>query len=250
MSPYFTRQIEPGEMVFLGEVEGEFRLPDPLPERVAAHQRRQRHDADLGDAARARAPRRARRRPPRPLGARAGPGRSSATTCAGWTREYDGYTLDRASDRDGAAADARRASAEICPDWRERDTFMSGPRGLMDVMEAHWEAEGDPDRLFTERFQPIIGTRRRRGRKRRHRQLPDHRLRGDLRPRRLDPRRRRGGRRQSSPTAAGWGSATPASASCEAARCATCGPARSTASRARRSGPASTPPRGEIEIDL
>ena len=34
MSPYFTRHVEPGSMVFLGDVEGEFRLPDPLPERT------------------------------------------------------------------------------------------------------------------------------------------------------------------------------------------------------------------------
>src|SRR5580658_9809187 len=33
MSPYFTRQAEPGSMVLLGDVEGEFRLSDTLPER-------------------------------------------------------------------------------------------------------------------------------------------------------------------------------------------------------------------------
>ena len=33
MSPYFNRGIEPGAMVYLSDVEGEFRLPDPLPER-------------------------------------------------------------------------------------------------------------------------------------------------------------------------------------------------------------------------
>src|SRR5207248_8593518 len=33
MSPYFTRRVEPGSMVFLGDVEGEFRLPDELPQR-------------------------------------------------------------------------------------------------------------------------------------------------------------------------------------------------------------------------
>jgi ferredoxin-NADP reductase len=47
--------------------------------------------------------------------------------------------------------------AEICSDWADRETFMSGPRGLMDVMEAHWEESGDPDLLFMERFQPVIG---------------------------------------------------------------------------------------------
>ena len=53
MSPYFTRQIEPGAMVFLGDVEGEFRLPDPLPEQgrcssaPAAASRRSGHVREL-----------------------------------------------------------------------------------------------------------------------------------------------------------------------------------------------------------
>jgi ferredoxin-NADP reductase len=34
LSPYFTRQIEPGTMVFLGGVEGTFVLPEPLPEKL------------------------------------------------------------------------------------------------------------------------------------------------------------------------------------------------------------------------
>src|SRR4029453_4964360 len=33
MAPYFPRQAEPGSIVYLGEVEGTFCLPDPLPER-------------------------------------------------------------------------------------------------------------------------------------------------------------------------------------------------------------------------
>ena len=34
MSPYFTQHVEPGSMVFLGDVEGEFKMPDPLPQRT------------------------------------------------------------------------------------------------------------------------------------------------------------------------------------------------------------------------
>lgn len=33
MSPWFTRTAQPGQMVYLGDVEGEFRLPDPHPQR-------------------------------------------------------------------------------------------------------------------------------------------------------------------------------------------------------------------------
>jgi ferredoxin-NADP reductase len=46
---------------------------------------------------------------------------------------------------------------ELCPDWSEREAFLSGPRDMIDAMQAHWEQEGDLARLRLERFQPIIG---------------------------------------------------------------------------------------------
>jgi ferredoxin-NADP reductase len=46
---------------------------------------------------------------------------------------------------------------EICPDWREREAFLSGPPELLDAMHDHWEREIGCDHLHIERFQPIIG---------------------------------------------------------------------------------------------
>jgi ferredoxin len=46
---------------------------------------------------------------------------------------------------------------ELVPDWRERSTFLSGPRDMIDAMEEHWGLEATPELLFTERFQPVIG---------------------------------------------------------------------------------------------
>jgi ferredoxin-NADP reductase len=46
---------------------------------------------------------------------------------------------------------------ELCPDWRERETFASGPGEMLDALLDHWEREGDCDRLHMERFQPIAG---------------------------------------------------------------------------------------------
>ena len=57
MSPVFTRYVQPGHKVFLGEIEGEFVLPDPLPEQDAVPLGRQRHHADHEHAARAGPPR-------------------------------------------------------------------------------------------------------------------------------------------------------------------------------------------------
>jgi ferredoxin-NADP reductase len=45
----------------------------------------------------------------------------------------------------------------LCPDWREREAFVSGPGPMLDAFSAHWERHGDPEWLHTERFQPIIG---------------------------------------------------------------------------------------------
>jgi ferredoxin-NADP reductase len=46
---------------------------------------------------------------------------------------------------------------ELCPDWRERHTFLSGPGEMIDTLCEHWEQHGDPERLHMERFQPVIG---------------------------------------------------------------------------------------------
>jgi stearoyl-CoA 9-desaturase NADPH oxidoreductase len=45
----------------------------------------------------------------------------------------------------------------LCPDWRVRHTFASGPRELLDALVDHWAAEGEPGLLAMERFQPVIG---------------------------------------------------------------------------------------------
>ena len=46
---------------------------------------------------------------------------------------------------------------ELCPDWRDRETFLSGPPEMIDAMEEHWEEAGIRDQLCLERFQPKIG---------------------------------------------------------------------------------------------
>ncbi len=45
----------------------------------------------------------------------------------------------------------------LCPDWREREAFLSGPGEMLDAMQAHWEEHADAARLHMERFQPVIG---------------------------------------------------------------------------------------------
>jgi ferredoxin-NADP reductase len=45
----------------------------------------------------------------------------------------------------------------LCPDWRERETYISGPNEMLDAFYEHFEQECDPERLHMERFQPKLG---------------------------------------------------------------------------------------------
>ncbi|TWH09218.1 ferredoxin-NADP reductase [Rhodococcus rhodochrous J45] len=41
---------------------------------------------------------------------------------------------------------------EVCPDWRERQTWACGPQQMLDDITAHWTAEGIEDQVHLERF--------------------------------------------------------------------------------------------------
>jgi len=45
----------------------------------------------------------------------------------------------------------------LCPDWREREVYISGPGDMLDAFTDHFEREADCDRLHMERFQPKLG---------------------------------------------------------------------------------------------
>jgi len=55
--------------------------------------------------------------------------------------------------RGGARLDAGRLS-RLCPDWRERETYVCGPEALLGFAAEHWTAAGRADRLHVERFAP------------------------------------------------------------------------------------------------
>jgi stearoyl-CoA 9-desaturase NADPH oxidoreductase len=155
LSPYFTRRAEPGSLVFLGEVEGEFRLPDSPMERslfisagsgvtpIWSMLRELERGDQLSDVVHLHC------------------SRTAEEVIFGdylrrMDREYPGYTLhERLTGHDGRVAPSDLE--DICPDWREREAFLSGPRDMIDAMGAHWRQAGDRARLHIERFQPTIG---------------------------------------------------------------------------------------------
>jgi ferredoxin-NADP reductase len=155
MSPHFTRRIEPGATVYLGGVEGTFGLPDPLPPKLlfvsagsgitpimSMLRELERRDA-LGDVVHVHSERRAE-------------SVIFADLLNGMAERHPGYVrhtqYTESRERLGAAA-----ISELCGDWRDRFTLASGPGAMLDAISEHWEAEGDPDLLDMERFQPVIG---------------------------------------------------------------------------------------------
>ncbi len=155
VSPQLVRHGRPGAIVSLGGVEGDFVLPDPLPEKllfisagsgitpimsmlrslcradrlddaVLLHSARHPDDVIFGGELRHLA------------------------------REFPGFRLHEQH----TASMGRFAPEhldELCPDWRDREAFASGPGPMLDALTEHWEKQADPERLNMERFQPKIG---------------------------------------------------------------------------------------------
>ncbi len=156
VSPVLVKGNRLGTILGLGGVEGEFVLPDEVPEKllfisagsgvtpimsmlrsldgddkvkdvVVLHSARTREDVIFGEDL-------------RKLDA-----------------NHDGFRL-----HEQLTADMGRMGPEhldeLCPDWREREAFISGPSELLDAMAEHWEREGVHEKLHMERFQPKLGT--------------------------------------------------------------------------------------------
>jgi stearoyl-CoA 9-desaturase NADPH oxidoreductase len=155
VSPYLVRRARPGDVVRLGGVEGTFVLPDPAPAKLLfisagsgitpiMSMLRSLHRADaLGDAIHVHS-------------ARSTEGVIFAGILRRLDEEHEGYRLHlRLTGEQGRLTpdDLDR----ICPDWRERHTFLSGPAAMLDAMCEHWERDGEPQLLHMERFQPVIG---------------------------------------------------------------------------------------------
>jgi ferredoxin-NADP reductase len=155
VSPYLVHGARPGDIVRLGGVEGTFYVPEPPPAKtlfisagsgitpIMSMLRALDRSGDLGNAVHLHSARSADRV-------------IFARQLADLDERRAGYRLHlRLTGTDGrvSPADLDR----LCPDWRERHAFASGPRELLDALVDHWTAEGDPSLLAMERFQPVIG---------------------------------------------------------------------------------------------
>jgi ferredoxin-NADP reductase len=70
---------------------------------------------------------------------------------------HDGLTLHQLhTDTDGML-DISSDLDQVCPDWRERETWACGPGPMLDAAEEHWEAADLEDKLHLERFSLSLG---------------------------------------------------------------------------------------------
>src|SRR6478609_1649538 len=155
VSPYLARRAKPGDIVRLGGVEGTFVLPDPAPRKLLfisagsgitpiMSMVRSLHRSDaLGDAVHIHSSRDLE-------------GVIFAALLNEIDSSHQGYDLHlQITGERGriAAADLDR----LCPDWRDRHAFLSGPAEMLDAMSGRWEQDGNSELLYMERFQPVIG---------------------------------------------------------------------------------------------
>jgi len=155
VSPYLVHRARPGDVVRLGGVEGTFVLPEPPPARLlfisagsgitpimSMLRGLDRADA-LGNVVYLHSARHAD-------GVIFGPRLEEIAARRPGLRLHLQITAEAGRI---APADLDR----LCPDWRNRTTFASGPGEMLDQLRAHWRDEGDPELLAIERFQPIVG---------------------------------------------------------------------------------------------
>jgi stearoyl-CoA 9-desaturase NADPH oxidoreductase len=155
VSPFLVRQARPGDIVRLGGVEGTFVLPDPAPERllfisagsgitpIMSMLRSLDRDEAIGDVVHLHS-------------SRTADGVIFGEQLRDLDHRRSGYRPHlRITGEAGriAPADLDR----LCPDWRERRTFASGPGEMLDALVQHYRQEDRLELLEMERFQPVIG---------------------------------------------------------------------------------------------
>ncbi len=156
VSPYVNRELQPGTIISLSDVEGQFVLPDPRPRRILfisagsgitpimAMLRCLEREDKVDDVVHLHSA-------PTPDDVIFGERMRQMAERNGGLRLHEQHTQ---------AGDGRIEPGDLdqlCSDWSERETFLCGPAELIDDFKPRWEERGLEDRLHLERFQPVIG---------------------------------------------------------------------------------------------
>jgi ferredoxin-NADP reductase len=152
VSPFLFGRVRPGTIVRLGGVEGTFVLPEPLPKRLLFI------SAGSGITPIMSILRSLARRGPiedvvHVHCAHSADGIIFARELGEMQTRDPGYELHlRLTGEQGRVTPDQLD--DLCEDWREREAFVCGPRGLLEAMEERWREDAEPERLHIERFQP------------------------------------------------------------------------------------------------
>ena len=155
VSPYLVGNAKPGTIVSLSTIEGEFVLPEAppskllfisagsgitpimsmlrhldhaeeMPDVVMLHSARETDEVIFGDDLR------------------------------GLAERYDHFHLHEQLTRENGRMGPQDLD-RLCPDWREREAYISGPNDMLDAFTEHFDEHADCERLHMERFQPKLG---------------------------------------------------------------------------------------------
>lgn len=155
VSPYLVKRGRPGTIVSLGGVEGEFILPDQLPDKmlfisagsgitpIMSMLRHLDRSGELGDVVLLHSARHADEV-------------IFGDELRDLARRHDRFVLhEQHTGQKGrmGPGDLDR----LCPDWRERQMFISGPNEMLDAFSQHYEQAGLSELVHMERFQPKLG---------------------------------------------------------------------------------------------
>jgi ferredoxin-NADP reductase len=155
VSPYLVRRGRPGTIVSLGGVEGEFLLPDQLPPKllfisagsgitpIMSMLRHLYQSGELGDAVLLHS-------------AREADEVIFGDELRDLAERHEGFELHEQLTREHGRMGPDDLD-RLCPDWQERETFISGPNEMLDAFSGHYEQADATERLHMERFQPKLG---------------------------------------------------------------------------------------------
>ncbi|MDE9366119.1 ferredoxin reductase [Luteipulveratus sp. YIM 133132] len=151
VSTHLVRSLRPGCVVQMEQADGEFVLPERLPDRVLLLTGGSgitpvmgilRHTVDrLDDVVLLHSA-------PRP---------EDVIFAAELRRlAADGrISLHERHTDVGGVLDPTELDA-LVPDWRTRETFACGPAGMLEALESHWQQADLAHQLHTERFRPAL----------------------------------------------------------------------------------------------
>ena len=153
VSSYLVRKGRPGCIVGLGGVEGDFVLPEELPEKLLfisagsgitpiMSMLRSLDRGEMGDVVVLHS-------------ARHTDDVIFGPDLRDLARRHEGFTLHEQLTREHGRMGPSDLD-RLCPDWPERLTYISGPADMLEAFEEHFEEHGVRDRMRMERFQPKL----------------------------------------------------------------------------------------------